>query len=59
MNFFRDDKLLNQLSADDRIEVFSQILTGNSDITKKLLESLLSDYQVENLIIVEKEYDKK
>lgn len=51
MNFFRDDTSLNTLSSDDRIEIFLQILTGSSDITKDLLNELISDYQVNNLVI--------
>jgi hypothetical protein len=53
MEFFRDDDLLNQLSVDDRIEVFSTILLGSTDITKSLLDRLLIDYCVSNLEIVE------
>jgi len=53
MAFFRDDECLNTLSVDDRIEVFSQILLGSSDFTKKLLDEILSDYGVENLEIVD------
>jgi hypothetical protein len=49
MNFFRDDEKLSSLSADDRIEIFLQILSGNSDITEDLLKELISDYQVDNL----------
>ena len=48
-NFFRDDEKLSSLSADDRIEIFLQILPGNSDITEDLLNELISDYQVTNL----------
>lgn len=44
MAFFRDDDKLNELSDDDRIEVFLGILAGNSDITKELLDQLLADY---------------
>ncbi|CAA6679694.1 MULTISPECIES: hypothetical protein [unclassified Lentimonas] len=34
MDFFRDDDRLNLLTNDDRLEIFSQILAGSSDITK-------------------------
>ncbi len=44
MNFFRDDEALATLSTDDRVEVFLQILPGDSDITTELLERLLRDY---------------
>jgi len=53
MDSFRDDKMLNQLTPDDRIEIFSQVLTGSSDITKELLDGLLSDYSVSGLEVVE------
>lgn len=55
MNFFRDDEKLNLLTPDDRIEIFSQILLGSSDITKKILEDLIGDYNIENLLITEVE----
>jgi len=44
MRFFRNDETLRTLTTDDRIEIFLQILIGNSDITKERLEQLLSDY---------------
>lgn len=46
MDFFRDDDQLNSLSADDRLEIFQQVLTGSSDISKALLDDLLRDYCV-------------
>lgn len=55
MSFFRDDEKLNTLSTDDRIEVFSSILSGSSDITIELLQELLQDYGVDNIVV----YDKK
>ena len=59
MNFFRDDEKLNELTVDDRVEIFSYILLGSSDFTKKLLDEILSDYCVENLEIVEIKYGKE
>ena len=53
MDFFRDDDSLNQLSVDDRIEIFSTILLGSSDFTKELLDRIFSDYCVSNLEIIE------
>jgi hypothetical protein len=46
MAFFRDDERLQTLTADDRIEIFSQILIGDSDFSKEFIESVLSDYSV-------------
>jgi len=53
MAFFRDDESLQTLTADDRIEIFSQILIGSSDLTKELIEGVLADYSVSHLRIVE------
>ena len=57
LSFYRDDERLNTLSVDDRLEVFSGILLGSSDITKELLDGLLADYNggsdKEDLIIVD------
>ncbi len=52
MQFFRDDEKLNELSVDDRIEVFSTVLVGSSDLTKELLDEILSNYNVSNLEII-------
>jgi len=53
MEFIRDEDKLNTLSTDDRIEVFCTILQGSSDLTKDLLDAVLSDYNVPNLEVVE------
>jgi len=53
MSFFRDDEKLNTLSPDDRIEIFQTILLGSSDITADLLNGLISDYCVENLVVID------
>jgi glucose-6-phosphate isomerase len=53
MNFFRDSDKLNELTPDDRVEVFSTILLGGSDLTKELLNEILKDYAVRNLEVVE------
>ncbi|MDQ3020024.1 MAG: hypothetical protein M3R36_05570 [Bacteroidota bacterium] len=55
MNFFRDDEKLHLLTVDDRIEILSQILLGESDFTKELLEEIFSDYGVSHLKILEVE----
>ena len=49
MAFFRDDEKLNDLSADDRLEIFRSILIGSSDFSKALLNEVLGDYGVETL----------
>jgi hypothetical protein len=53
MAFFRDDECLNELSVDDRIEVFSTILLGSSDFKKSLFDEIFSDYSVSHLDIIE------
>ncbi|MBK8602687.1 MAG: hypothetical protein IPN87_06180 [Saprospiraceae bacterium] len=59
MKFFRDDYKLNELSVDDREEIFRTVLVGNSDFTKDLLDEVLSDYSVSNLEIIEIENGEK
>lgn len=53
MAFFRDDECLNELSVNDRIEVFSTILLGSSDFKKSLFDEIFSDYSVSHLDIIE------
>ena len=53
MQFFRDAEKLNELTVEDRIEIFRTILVGSSDFTKELLTDILEDYSVANLEIIE------
>ena len=53
MKFFRDNDKLNELTVDDRIEIFRTILIGSSDLTKDLLNEILEDYSVDNLEVIE------
>ena len=53
MDFFRSEEGYAQLTSDDRIELFSFALKGRYDITKELLDSVFSDYDVDNLEVVE------
>jgi hypothetical protein len=59
MQFFRDDEKLNELTPDDRIEIFRTILVGNSDFTKELIEDVMSDYSVSNLKVMNINNDEK
>lgn len=59
MQFFRDDEKLNELTPDDRDEIFRTILLGSCDITKELLEEIISDYSVSNLKVINVEDDKE
>lgn len=53
MRFFRDDEKLNELTVDDRIEIFKTILAGSSDFTKQLLNDILLDYSVSNIEVID------
>ena len=44
MEFFRDDELLGTLMDADRLEIFMQVLPGQSDLTRELLEELCDNY---------------
>jgi hypothetical protein len=59
MKFFHDDEKLNELTVDDRIEIFRTILVGSSDLTKDLLDEILGDYSVSNLEVIEIENGEK
>lgn len=59
MQFFRDDEKLNELTTDDRIEIFRTILIGNSDFTKELIEDMMSDYSVSNFKVISINNDEK
>ena len=53
MKFFRDSEKLNELTPDDRVEIFRTILVGSSDVTMDLLNEVLGDYCVDNLEVIE------
>ena len=59
INYFQNDEKHQELSVDDRIEIFRTILLGSSDITKDLLNDILSDYNVSNHEIIEVNYENK
>lgn len=50
LKFFRDDEKLNELTADERVEIFRTILIGGSDLTKDLLNEILSEYTDKSII---------
>ncbi len=54
MDFFRNDEKLEQLTPDDRIEIFLNVLLGSSDIDVKLLNELLNNYDISNIVLSEK-----
>jgi len=53
MKFFRDTEKLNELTPDDRVEIFRGILLGSSDFSKDILNEILGDYCVDNLEVIE------
>ena len=53
MKFFRDTEKLNELTPDDRVEIFRTILLGSSDFSKDLLTEILEDYCIDNLEVIE------
>ena len=59
MKFFRDTEKLNELTPDDRVEIFRTVLLGSSDFSKELLNEILGDYSVDNLEVVELGNGKK
>ena len=52
MEFFRSDDFHQQMSDDECRELFAYALKGSSDFTAGFLNGILSDYCVENLIVV-------
>lgn len=59
LQFFRDDEKLNELTPDDRIEIFRTVLLGSSDITKELLDGLLTDYCVSGIRVTKLKEDEE
>lgn len=59
MKFFRDTEKLNELTPDDRLEVFRTILLGSSDFSKDLLNEILGDYCVDNLEVIDRNNGEK
>jgi len=54
MAYYRSDRYSEELSPDDKMEVFMGSIHGSSDLTKSVLEELLSDYGNEDLIITQR-----
>lgn len=44
MEYFRSDDYGEELSTDDKIEIFINCLAGSSDITKELLNDVCDNY---------------
>lgn len=55
LDLWRDSGALKeQLTADDHAELFATSCLGASDLTKDTLDSICSDYSVDNLLIIDK-----
>lgn len=52
MKFFRNTEKLNELTPDDRVEIFRTVVLGSSDFTKELFNEILSDYSVDHLEVI-------
>ena len=59
MKFFRDTEKLNELTPDDRVEIFRTILLGSSDLTVDLLNEILGDHYVDNIEVIERNNGEK
>ena len=59
MKFFRDTEKLNELTPDDRVEIFRTILLGSSDLTVDLLNEILGDYCADNIEVIERNNGEK
>jgi len=51
MEFFRSDDGYAQLSVDDALEIFLDVLKGSSDLTEDLLLSLLDAYGIMDITV--------
>ena len=59
MAFIRDTEKLNELTPDDRVEIFRTVLLGSSDFTKELFNEILRDYSVDHLKVTAYNKDEK
>jgi len=49
MEFWRSDEMSEELTTDDRLEIFTSAPIGQGDLSKEMLDGILGDYQVENI----------
>ena len=49
MTFFSTMEKLNEITPEDCVEIFRTVLLGSSDLTKELVQEILSDYFVDHL----------
>jgi len=53
MKFFRDNDCLAELTIDERKELFKYSLAGSMDLTKELINDVLSDYGIDSIKVVD------
>lgn len=53
MNFFRNTNQYNQLTPDDKAEIFVSALHGSSDVTVEIFEEVLENYNVHTITVSE------
>jgi len=53
MEYWRSDESSEELTVDDRMEIFTEAPVGASDITKEVLDNILVDYCITNLEIID------
>ena len=56
MEYWRDSKMDEELTPEDRMEIFISAPIGSSDITKTVLDKILCDYGVDNLEIIDHDH---
>lgn len=53
MQFLRDESKVNQLTREERTEIFRYALIGDSDFTVKLFEDLFEKYDLKHLEVID------
>jgi len=56
MEFFRSEDFHSKVTPDDCVEIFRTVLTGSSDITKELINDVISDYCADNVQAIDSDY---
>lgn len=56
MEFFRSKDFHSKVTPDDCVEIFRTVLTGSSDITTTLINEVIKDYNVEDVVAIDKNF---
>jgi len=59
LDYWRSSKSDEELSADDRNELFVSAPMGACDVDKKTLDEIISDFCIENLMVIEANDDNE